>query len=440
MKKVCIVGGGIAGLFAARVLANKGFSVQLLEGAPSVGGLLRSFTGEFDQDFDYGTHIMRQTGVQEVDELLFSHLSKDWRSFEVLKTGSVSNGELYSQSAFINSNTMAERRLEQALKEFLECLPPEGSVESAGDYLRKAFGETFSKELFSPALVKFFGVSPEELHENALRQFGLTRMVAFTPEKTKELKKDSWGDQRLAFHDFNEGSSGLLNYYPRQGGVGLFIETLEKELTQLGVDVRCGQKIESVNSVQGRITGLRTQDELFEFDHLVWSLPVPMLNRLSQVKSASSELKFRDVALFYFTFKKPLKTELYYIMNFDPNMKSFRITFYQNLKDSNETHFSCCVEVLGERAEIEDLSLETILDELVSLGLVEKGELPVSSLKKSLPNGFPVLTKGFAASSQQAYDEALEHYSNVTFVGRSSGKVFFTNDILIDTFRLMNQL
>ena len=47
-KKICVIGGGIAGLTAAYELSCKGFAVQLLEAASRLGG--RMFTHLFDKD------------------------------------------------------------------------------------------------------------------------------------------------------------------------------------------------------------------------------------------------------------------------------------------------------------------------------------------------------------------------------------------------------
>lgn len=440
MKKVCVLGGGIAGLFAARVLVEKGHQVTLLESAPDVGGLLKSFEGPCGQDFDYGTHIMRETGVKEIDRLLFSSLSEDWRSFEILRTGSVANGKLYSRSAFIDANSLDQNKRELANTQFLGQPASEGPWLSAADYLESAFGSIYAKELFEPALNKLFDVPPENLHRNALRQFGLTRMVALSSEKTNQLKEDPWYDERLAYHDYNQGSSGLLNHYPRRGGIGLFIEGLKKDLLSRGVQLHCQQKITSVQMEAHAVKEIETQEGRHSFDHLVWTLPIPFLNHLCGRPSQGVELKFRDVGLYYFVFQRPLQTELYYIMNFDPAFKAFRTTFYQNLKQVDEAFFSCCVEVLGHQEELKALKAEEVQEELRRLGLLGAEQRAVEEVTKSISKGFPVMTTEFAASSALNYEAACDFYSNVSFAGRSSGRVFFTNDILMDTFELMHHI
>ncbi len=440
MKNVCIVGAGIAGLFSAKMLATKGINVRLFEAAPEVGGLLRSFKSSLGQDFDFGTHIMRQTGVPEIDHLLFSSLSEQWQSFPVLKTGSVVNGKLYSKSPFMNANDLEPDVRESALADFLAIKVESTEGKSALDYLRRSFGQGLTEYLFSPALEKFFAADASSLHQNALAQFGMTRVVAFDESKTESLKKQAWYDQRLAFHSYEQGASGLMNFYPQQGGIGLFVEELKNELVSMGVSIECGQRIESVQSENGRILSLRSNGETVSVDHLVWTLPILALNKLCGASVSPSKLAFRDVALFYFTFKDPLHSDLFYIMNFDPNFRSFRVTLYQNLKGGDDQFYSCCVEVLGSKEELETLNSNLILTELKELKLVDEEEVPVDQIKKLIPFGFPVLTNEFVVSSRGAYLDAKRLYQNVSFVGKSSGKVFFMNDVLIDTFESLRKL
>lgn len=58
---VCVIGGGIAGLSAATVLASKGIKVSLLDAAPQLGGRARTVAVEFNSQvhqLDNGQHIL----------------------------------------------------------------------------------------------------------------------------------------------------------------------------------------------------------------------------------------------------------------------------------------------------------------------------------------------------------------------------------------------
>jgi len=59
MKKVLIIGGGLAGLSAASILSSKNYSVTVLESSPKLGGRTFSFQDKkFDSVIDNGQHIL----------------------------------------------------------------------------------------------------------------------------------------------------------------------------------------------------------------------------------------------------------------------------------------------------------------------------------------------------------------------------------------------
>ena len=74
MKKTIVVGGGIVGITAAFFAKKKGYDVILIEASDRLGGLLKSDCSD-NGCFDYGTHIASMTGIDELDEFLFSDFS-----------------------------------------------------------------------------------------------------------------------------------------------------------------------------------------------------------------------------------------------------------------------------------------------------------------------------------------------------------------------------
>ena len=70
-KKIVVVGSGIAGITAAYFESKKGNSVTLVDSDEKAGGLLKSdFVN--NRYFDYGTHILAETGIIQLDDFLFS--------------------------------------------------------------------------------------------------------------------------------------------------------------------------------------------------------------------------------------------------------------------------------------------------------------------------------------------------------------------------------
>ena len=55
---VAIVGGGFAGLTAARTLKQEGIPFELYEAGPHIAGLARTFKDEDGFSYDFGTHLI----------------------------------------------------------------------------------------------------------------------------------------------------------------------------------------------------------------------------------------------------------------------------------------------------------------------------------------------------------------------------------------------
>ena len=81
MKKVnindgrpVIVGGGIAGLTAGLILCKPR---RIIEASDYWGGLLRSEIRPPFGSFDIGSHVISETGINDLDKPLFDHVDVD---------------------------------------------------------------------------------------------------------------------------------------------------------------------------------------------------------------------------------------------------------------------------------------------------------------------------------------------------------------------------
>lgn len=112
MKSVIVVGGGIAGILSALMLPRRADSVYLVEQEGRIGGLLRSIQGEYGHWFDYGTHVVRETGIPEIDSLMLKPVQDGpWVKHPYLRAGNFFMGRLNEQSSFIDARLLPPRRL-----------------------------------------------------------------------------------------------------------------------------------------------------------------------------------------------------------------------------------------------------------------------------------------------------------------------------------------
>jgi phytoene dehydrogenase-like protein len=106
-KRIAIVGGGITGIFAALLYSKKGFKVTLIEKENKLGGLLCS-QNLFKENlsYDFGTHFLRQTGIKEIDEILFDEL--EVTHYNYIKSGTFYK-TLYAKNGFLSDQKIPQR-------------------------------------------------------------------------------------------------------------------------------------------------------------------------------------------------------------------------------------------------------------------------------------------------------------------------------------------
>lgn len=447
MKNVVVVGGGPSGLLAALLAAKRGKSVTVIEDEPECGGLLRSIVNKDGVSFDHGSHAVRQTGVAEIDDLLFGDLDRDpeaWQRMPFLRNGTFFQGKLYNRSGWVNLNSLPRPTYEKALVELLHLDPVAGETCATGeDYLLKTFGPTLVESLFRPAMRKFLGSELNELSPNAHRYFDLSRVIALTPEMSRQIKKSPAFDGRLAFHSSYEGQSGLMNYYPTTGGIGRWIPVLMKKLEAAGVRVLTSRRMERLELDGKRIKSIALSDGTsLPCDLLVWSVaPYPLL-KAAGLTFNGSKLKSRNTALHFLVFDAPLKMECAAFTCFDPEYKSCRVTFYPNYRSNpkDKLIYAACVEVIGEHADASDEARRGIVDELKRMGLLDPSAKCLFEESRSAKGGFPVHTPQFVQQAEALGAVLSGAIDNLAAVGKGTGRTFFLSETLIDTHKTLTKV
>jgi UDP-galactopyranose mutase len=119
-NKIVVVGSGIAGITAAYFEAKKGNTVTLIDSDERAGGLLKSdlLDGVY---FDYGTHIMSETGIEDLDNFLFSKLNNDNCLIErQISAANYFNSTMNCKNGYVNSQAIGENLYKKGCSELLE--------------------------------------------------------------------------------------------------------------------------------------------------------------------------------------------------------------------------------------------------------------------------------------------------------------------------------
>ena len=432
-ENIVVVGGGIAGIFSALLYSNKGFKVTLLEKENEIGGLLRS-QKLFDEElpFDYGTHFLRQTGNKEIDSLLFKNL--DVTLYDYIKAGSFYK-ELYDKNGFLSDKKIEDK--EEALSA-LKLKEPRKEYFNLAEQLKAEFGIEYAK-ILSKIVTKYFFEDPIELIQNSHELFGLGRIVVGTNEETQELKKNPKFDNVIAFHSYKDGISSLKSMYPTQNGAGSWIEAMEQALIENDVKIIKGANLGQVVKRDGKIESIQFNDEIHQLDKLVWTIPPFILLKKLGIKLETEPPSLLTSCIFHYLVDEKYLTDLYYFQCFDPDLKSFRITLYDNYSSGVKDKYRISVEVLLKDYDVDvgQLSGE-IFQELVAMKVISSNAKKLNEAYNIYPNGFPVLNHSFMAKSEKQYKTLKESYKNIELFGKAKGNLWFMNDIILDIYNSIN--
>ncbi len=430
MKKILVVGGGIVGMTSAYFAKQASNQVVLIEAGKTLGGLLKSECSEYGY-FDYGTHIASKTGVPDLDNFLFSHFNKENSYlFNVGKSGNFFKGKLSDISPFVNTNHLPKGIYEKGCVELLATNNEIGC--NLKETLINRYGDIFYQNIFKDLVYKIFGCDANQLANECLPFFDMSRVLAFDVETSKQAKKDFFLDEKIGFHTFIEGVDKL---YPQTGGIGRWIENLEEKLINHSVDIKTQSQI---TQIEVKPDGFLVcfNNEMLEVDELVWTLSSGLLNRFISTGIGANKPDFRKTGIYDFVFDEPLKTESYYINVYDGNLLSNRITCYQNLQEKRN-FYACSVEVLHEDDFDFEKKIKHIEKELTEVGIIEENSKCIFSQCRVLQEGFPRLTSEAVGSLKKLNTYYKHNHKNITLLGRSSAKGFFMSDLLISAYHEM---
>jgi protoporphyrinogen oxidase len=439
-RSTIVMGAGPAGLAASYELARHGRPVQVIEGAPVVGGLARTVERD-SYRFDIGGHRW----FTKNDELndLFRHLLRG----ELVEVERISR--IYYDGRYVDyplrlSNVLGAIGVGVAARALVDYAaaqvrPPAARGEhSMEDAYIAQFGRTLYERFFKNYSEKVWGADCRALSGDWVvqRSKGMSLLTA-----VKDALKPSNGAVESLVERF---------MYPRYG-YGRLSERLAEETVAGGGEVTLGARIVGLDHHAGRITALRLahadgREEVVAGDAFISSIPMPGLVRMlrpaapAAVLAAAEQLTFRDLITVNLMLRREQVTPDTWLYIHDPAIPFGRLHEPKNWSPAmvpDAAHTSLVAEFFCSRGDATwSADDDTVCEQAVhhlsrTLGFIHPNEV-VGAFAIRSPRAYPTYHRGYRAPLDVLKQYAAT-FTNLQLIGRAGSFRYNNADHSIET-------
>lgn len=470
-KNIIVLGGGIPGIFSALYIAKKHpeYTVHLLESSEQIGGLYNSFKDEEAGIFDKGMHIIYETCIKEIDEIIRNCLPKnEWLFLEGNRkdiAGVYHNDLLEINSPYVHIDSIKGRKINRCLAElflslkdispnFLEC-------SNAEEFFQKRFGKSITAEIIEPIIKKLWRTPLKKLHPASTRIVLMDRIRIFEEECTADLMQSKNIRSRIAYPNqinlnkiYRNSQRGL---YPKNFGMSNLIKGMESKLNDLGVKVYKKSNIESIQIIKNEVNSvsIRINNSIKEISDIKLfhsTIPSSKLFHLLGLKprSLNFDKGLNQKYLFLLIDSPPKMGDIYYFHSFHKGHRTYRVTNYASYcpasiriyKKTNKKVWPICIELhYKNKNPNSNKILKDGVEELLQTKIIESKSSVLFSRVESA-GGFPLLTIK-NCNLLKENDVILENLNikNLLIAGQAPDRgIFFLHDILENIFQSIKNI
>ena len=417
-----ILGGGLAGLAGAYALTQAGRRVQVLEGAPHVGGLARTIVrGGFR--FDLGGHrfFTHDTDIETlVRELLGPELLSVPRTSRIRLRGRWIEYPLrpLSTLAGLGLGTSAGILLGYVRARLAQCVRPSPQV-SLEDWVVAHFGRPLFDLYFRDYSEKVWGIDCREIS------------ALWMAQRVQGLSLGEAVRHALVRHRSDLPTLTDRFLYPRLG-IGRIAERLCEEVERCG-EVRTDTRVLRVHHNGRRIEGVTVRRGEAEQDiggeAFVSTIPLTQLIQALQphapaeVRATAARMRYRDLVIVTVMLDRERVTDQTWIYFPEKDIPFGRL--HEPTNWSAAMAPPGCSLLVTERFcfrgdDTWNAADAALIDDtarhLERLGFLRRGEVRDGAVLR-IPAAYPLFEVGFEARSQTLYDY-LARFDNLQVAGR----------------------
>ena len=282
-KPIAIIGGGIAGLTAAKFLHEQRVPFILFEAGKKIAGLATSFKDAEGFSYDFGAHFITNRLANAVG------VGKDCQLVKHYGEAVWLNGKTYNYPfGLMQIPRMSWSWFAGQAKGLFNAKKPE----SAADWFRSRYGVALSDEIALPLLEAWSGAPADKLSP-ALAD----GLFGGSTAKTLYLKIAGKVTGRAVACGYNKEkpeNAGVWHVYPKKG-ISTVCEKLAEGLEQ---HIKLESPVEAIIVENEKVTGVRINGEVQEVSAVISTAPANILSKLvkgTERLEASSRFRYRPM-------------------------------------------------------------------------------------------------------------------------------------------------
>ena len=429
-----VIGGGIAGILASKLLSQRGIYVHLHEASPRLGGFLRGPTFN-NVIFPPGPIFFHEHHIAEINEYLYQNPNCPWTTCETYQPGQLTDNSLLDTKT--DSLNLTSLPISERTQCILSLLYSAITNNTDKQYTNSAFEYLSSRGVTKPVLVRIRSLLCQkyrldicEIPIEILQGIITARIKLFrSAHITTILKLMPPIDNLVADSCYRSRTTSSI-IHPQFGNFNRWLDYLEHDLISSGVEIHKNSKLSShyINDSQTESNlSLLFETEKGNYLHkpefTFTSIPI-FSNSQSRPKLASNQSN-RAFSIYIET-KRPLSLKNTYINIYDASTPFTRLTPTRHEQDRT----GCILEGITEHSSDSSKIRTNAVDFLILHQFINKKDEILSCNIKTRPHTFVTAGK---SSAKHALPQ------NVIPIGRVNNSLWFTKDLLSYTYRQINE-
>lgn len=415
---VVVVGGGVAGLVTAHLLAESGVDVTVVEKFSRVGGLARSYVyGDFV--FDCGPHRFHTENPNVkayLDRVLKGDATAFPRKSEVYFQGEYYRWPLHPKNLVQLPIPLAAK---SAVDLALNGLKTYGNT-NFEDYVLRQYGPTLYEHFFKGYSIKFLGIHPRETHPDWAK-VGINRAIIDDKLQMQNLAQ-------LAKSTLLQYNKAEIDFVYPKGGLYVTWDRVSDILRSRGGRILTNTPARLVGA-DGRISAVYAGSERIEPALVIWTAPITLACRQLQIDPPN--LPYLSTIFYNVLVRKSVTREYQWCYYGADDLIFSRVSMpkYFDADTCPAGTTGLCVEVTcregDERWNHAERLTDAVIDDLRRVGMIDHRTDVEQVYVERVADTYPIYHSTYPQHLERAR-KALSKYQNLHLAGRT-GMFWYNN-------------